>query len=66
MQKALMPSPMKTIEIEVAELCDLMADFEADHSLDLGSTVLHVGKHVHLGRVLFVSTACGRAAYLQM
>lgn len=61
-----MPWPTKALEIDVAELCDLMADFEADQSLDLGSTILHVGQHVHLGRVLFISTACGRAAYLQM
>jgi hypothetical protein len=56
----------ETQEVEVAELCQLLNDFIVATTIDLGSTILHVGEHVHLGRLVLVSTACGRAACIPM
>jgi hypothetical protein len=56
----------ETQEVEVAELCQLLTDFIVATTIDLGSTILHVGEHVHLGRLVLVSTACGRAACIPM
>jgi hypothetical protein len=59
-------SKEQTLEIQVAELCQLMEDFVVNKSIDLGSTILHLGEHVHLGKLILVSTACGRAACITM
>ncbi len=49
-------------EVPLTELCDLLAGFETSASIDLGTTLLHVGTHVQQGRLILVSTVCGRAA----
>ena len=53
-------------EIQLGELCDLLAGFVASKTIDLGSTILHVGTHVHQGKLILVSTVCGRAACISM
>lgn len=67
MKVAIMPMLNKeAVEIQITELCHLLADFVVSRSIDLGSTILHVGEHVHLGKLTLVSTACGRAARIHM
>lgn len=67
MKVAIMPMLNKeAVEIQITELCQLLADFVVSRSIDLGSTILHVGEHVHLGKLTLVSTACGRAARIPM
>lgn len=56
----------ETQEVQVAELCQLLTDFVTSATIDLGSTILHVGEHVHLGKLVLVSTVCGRAACIPM
>lgn len=56
----------ETQEIQVGELCQLLTDFVISTTIDLGATILHVGEHVHLGKLILVSTACGRAACIPM
>jgi hypothetical protein len=56
----------EAIEIQVSELCRLLEDFVVSKSIDLGTTILHLGEHVHLGKLVLVSTACGRAACIPM
>lgn len=61
-----MPSRSKALEIDIAELCHLLTEFVASKTIDLGSTILHVGEHVHMGKLILVSTVCGRAACIPM
>lgn len=61
-----MPKLKEVREVQVTELCQLLAEFDTSKTIDLGSTILHVGKHVHLGELILVSTACGRAACIPM
>jgi hypothetical protein len=61
-----MPEFKEAIEIHVSELCRLLESLAVSTSIDLGSTILHVGEHVHLGKLILVSTACGRAARISM
>jgi hypothetical protein len=49
-------------EVPLTELCDLLAGFDTSLTIDLGTTLLHVGTHVQQGRLILVSTICGRAA----
>ena len=53
-------------EVQVTELCQLLADSVVSTTIDLGSTILHVGAHAQLGDLILVSTACGRAACIFM
>lgn len=56
----------RAVEVPLAELCDLLSDFIVASTIDLGSTILHVGEHVHLGKLILISTACGRAACISL
>jgi hypothetical protein len=44
------------------ELCVLLEDTYVEKSVNLGSTILHLGRHVQLGRVILVSTLTGLGA----
>lgn len=57
---------IKAKEVGVEELCSLMEQSSIEETLDLGSTILHVADHVHHGRLVLISTACGRAAVLSL
>lgn len=61
-----MPSSnIEAAEVPVTKLCQLLEEFIVAKSIDLGSTILHVGQHVHLGPMVLVSTICGRAASIR-
>lgn len=54
------------IEVSLSDLCELLTNFVTSATIDLGSTILHVGNHVHMGKLILVSTACGRAACITL
>lgn len=65
--EALMPKLKKeAMEVSITEMCKLLSESVVTRTIDLGSTILHVGEHVHLGTLTLVSTACGRAACIPM
>lgn len=60
------PQHKHTTQLSLTQLCDLMEQSDVEETLDLGSTILHVVQHVHKGKVLLVSTACGLAALVTL
>ena len=56
----------QAVENQATELFQLLESFAISASIDLGSTILHVGEHVHLGKLVLVSTVCGRAARISI
>lgn len=56
----------KADEIPIAQLCQLLTEFVSAKTIDLGSTILHVGEHVHLGELILISTDAGRAACITL
>ncbi len=62
-----MDCPVKeAVEVSMVDLCELLADFVSAATIDLGATILHVGRHVHLGELVLVSTDNGRAACITL
>jgi hypothetical protein len=52
--------------VDFEELCVLLEGTHIENSVDLGSTILHLGRHVHLGRVILVSTLSGQSARISL
>lgn len=49
-------------EVSLEELTTLLSQIQIWQSLDLGSTILHLGVHIHRGPMMLVSTDSGRSA----
>lgn len=49
-------------EVELSVLCDMLEESEVIESLDIGSAIVHQVSHPSRGRMVLVSTVCGRAA----
>ena len=56
----------KLVRVSQEELCTLLEKFEAQHSLDLGATLLHTGRHEVMGLMMLASDISGGGAYLSL